>query len=128
MSVTSVTEGAIAQILKILPLPSAPAQFANVTSSAKDKTATEAAQPLGATSSATTKAHPATRQSSHTGAKEPGTVRHMSHVVEVYNPQGKRRLKFMDSSNNVIYQFPSEMVAKVQDLMMNPDTATDKKG
>ena len=56
------------------------------------------------------------------------TVRAMSHIVESYNPQGKVRIKFMDSNNNVIYQIPSEMVAKTEDLMAKPETATNIKG
>lgn len=52
----------------------------------------------------------------------------MSHVVEVYNTQGKKRLKFMDNRNNVIYQVPSEAVAKMEDLMMKPDASTSKNG
>ncbi len=55
-------------------------------------------------------------------------VRGMSHVVESYNPQGKVRIKYMDSSNNIIYQIPSEMVAKTQDLMTNTQAATNVKG
>ena len=55
-------------------------------------------------------------------------VRAMSHIVETYNPQGKLRIKFEDSHNNVIYQIPTEMVAKTQDLMTNTQAATDVKG
>ena len=52
----------------------------------------------------------------------------MSHVVEVYNQQGNVRIKFMDGNNNVIYQIPSEMVAKIKDQMMQPETSTSIKG
>ncbi len=55
-------------------------------------------------------------------------VRTMSHIVEVYNLQGKVRTKFMDSNNNVIYQIPSEMVAKMEDQMVKPETSTSIKG
>ena len=55
-------------------------------------------------------------------------VRTMSHVVEVYNLQGKVRTKFMDSNNNVIYQIPTEMVAKMEDQMVKPETSTSIKG
>ena len=54
--------------------------------------------------------------------------RTMSHVVEVYNQQGNVRIKFMDGNNNVIYQIPSEMVAKIKDQMMQPETSTSIKG
>ena len=56
------------------------------------------------------------------------SVRAMSHIVEVYNQQGKVRTKFMDSKNNVIYQIPTEMVAKLEDQMMNQNTSTSTKG
>ena len=52
----------------------------------------------------------------------------MSHVVQSYNLQGKVRVKFMDNNNNVIYQIPSEMVAKTEDLMLTPNTSADLKG
>jgi len=55
-------------------------------------------------------------------------VREMSHVVQSYNLQGKVRVKFMDNNNNVIYQIPSEMVAKTEDLMLTPNTSADLKG
>lgn len=55
-------------------------------------------------------------------------VRTMSHIVEVYNLQGKVRTKFMDSNNNVIYQIPTEMVAKMEDQMVKPETSTSIKG
>ena len=51
-----------------------------------------------------------------------------SHVVVTYNPQGKIRTKFLDSRNNVVYQVPPEMLAKMEDLMMKPETSTNIKG
>jgi len=53
-------------------------------------------------------------------------TRAMSHMVESYNPQGKVRIKYEDSNNNVIYQIPPEMVARTQDLMTNSQTANIK--
>ena len=52
----------------------------------------------------------------------------VSHVVVSYNYQGKMRTRFEDSRNNVVYQIPSEMVAKMEDLMMKQETTTDIKG
>lgn len=52
----------------------------------------------------------------------------VSHVVVSYNQRGEMRTKFEDSRNNVVYQIPSEMVAKMQDLMMTTSTSTDVKG
>ena len=57
-----------------------------------------------------------------------GPVRAIKHVVESYNLQGKVRTKFMDSHNNVVYQIPSEMVAKMEDQMMTLNVSTDVKG
>ncbi len=58
--------------------------------------------------------------------KNPDQV--MNHVVESYNEHGKVRIKFVDSKNNVVYQFPTEMMAKVEDQMNKPGTSTDIKG
>ncbi|MDD2899473.1 MAG: hypothetical protein PHI31_12260 [Desulfuromonadaceae bacterium] len=52
----------------------------------------------------------------------------VSHVVVSYNLRGEMRTKFVDSRNNVVYQMPSEMVAKMQDLMMTVNTSTNVKG
>lgn len=52
----------------------------------------------------------------------------VSHVVESYNQYGKVRVKFMDSRNNVVYQTPSEMVAKIEDQMKTPNTSANVKG
>ena len=52
----------------------------------------------------------------------------VSHIVESYNQYGKVRIKFMDSRNNVVYQTPSEMVAKIEDQMKAPNTSADVKG
>ena len=52
----------------------------------------------------------------------------VSHVVESYNQHGKVRVKFMDSRNNVVYQTPSEMVARLEDQMMSPNTSANVKG
>jgi hypothetical protein len=50
----------------------------------------------------------------------------MSHVVEEYNNKGELRIKFEDSKNNVIYQIPSAMVAKMEDLMTKAKSTTTK--
>ena len=75
------------------------------------------------------KVSPVNKQSPDAGIEtQKKPVRAMSHVVEVYNLQGKARTKFMDSNNDVIYQIPTEMVAKMEDQMLKPDTSTSKKG
>jgi hypothetical protein len=55
-------------------------------------------------------------------------VRTMSHIVVVYNMQGNVRIKFMDSNSNVIYQIPTESVAKIEDQMMKLQTSTTING
>ena len=55
-------------------------------------------------------------------------VREMSNITESYDARGKVITKFMDSSNNVIYQTPSESVIKTQELMTNTQAATNIKG
>jgi hypothetical protein len=49
----------------------------------------------------------------------------MSHMIEYYNNKGKLRIKFVDSKNNMIYQIPSEMVAKTEDLMNKSRTSAN---
>jgi len=39
------------------------------------------------------------------------------------NQDGKIRIKFMDSNNDVIYQMPSEMALKIKDQMSKPETS-----
>jgi len=58
-------------------------------------------------------------------ASEPAGV--VSHVVQSYNQQGKLRTKFEDSRNNVVYQIPSEMTAKLEDQLLAPNSSTDVK-
>ncbi len=55
-------------------------------------------------------------------------ARGMSHMVESYDSSGKVVTKYVDSSNDVIYQTPSEMVLKTQELMTSTQAATDVKG
>lgn len=76
------------------------------------------------TSAAATKKSQITENNGN--AKQP--ERTMRHVVQTYNLQGKVRIKFLDSHNNVIYQIPSEMVAKTQDLMTKTQAAANIKG
>ena len=63
---------------------------------------------------------PATEDRSTTQQNNP-----IAHIVEEYNLQGKLRVKFMDRKNNVVYQLPPEMVAKMEDMMMRPDKTTE---
>ena len=58
------------------------------------------------------------------GSEPAGVV---SHVVVSYNQQGKLRTKFEDSRNNVVYQLPSEMTAKLEDRLLSSNSSTDIK-
>lgn len=55
-------------------------------------------------------------------------VRGMNHVAESYDSRGQVITKYMDSSNNIIYQTPSEMVVKTRELMTNTQAAKSIKG
>jgi uncharacterized FlaG/YvyC family protein len=72
---------------------------------------------------------PVQKQTQDNGQKSSSKpVLMMSDVVVVYNHQGQVRIKFMDSNNNVIYQIPSEVLAKMEDQMMKLETSTTIKG
>jgi hypothetical protein len=60
-------------------------------------------------------------------AADKNTVRGMSHIAESYDATGNVITKYMDSSNKVIYQTPSEMVIKTQELMIKTQAATNIK-
>ena len=55
-------------------------------------------------------------------------ARGMSHIDESYDSKGKVLTKYMDSSNNVIYQTPPEMVVKEQELMTSTQAIANIKG
>jgi len=58
---------------------------------------------------------------------EKNPVREMSHIAESYDARGNVITKYMDSSNDVIYQTPSESVLRTQELMSNTQAATNVK-
>jgi hypothetical protein len=129
MSVTSIT-GAITEV-SLKPIAQAvPAVHpAKEASTANSEAAAQATQAIATTATTANKVAPLAKQAAQEKDKSKDeTAQHMSHVVEVYNTQGKKRLKFMDNRNNVIYQVPSEAVAKMEDLMMKPDASTSKNG
>jgi hypothetical protein len=64
------------------------------------------------------------RGSSPVGVADKNPVREMSHVAESYDAKGNVITKYMDSSNEVIYQTPSESVLRTQELMSNTQTVT----
>lgn len=46
-------------------------------------------------------------------------VRAMSDILFSYNFKGDLRIRFMDSSNELVYQTPSENMTRMADLMMS---------
>lgn len=62
------------------------------------------------------------------GKVDQNAVRAMSHVAESYDAKGNTITKYMDSSNNVIYQTPSELVIKTQELMAKTQATANIKG
>lgn len=128
MSINSITGGAAVSTLK--PLNSVVSdQATNETPLKNDHLSIQAAQSSTVNANFNNKVAPVHKQSPEAGIEsQKKPVRTMSHVVKVYNPQGKARTKFMDSNNKVIYQIPTELVAKLEDQMLNPDTSTSTKG
>lgn len=51
-----------------------------------------------------------------------------SHILFVYTVKGDLRIRFMDSVNKLVYQIPSEFMAKMTDLMILPQTSVTTKG
>jgi len=129
MSVTSIT-GATEVSLKPIAQGFASVRPAKEVATSNSEAAAQAAQTVAAANATTVnKVAPLAKQAAHEKDKSKGdSAQHMSHVVEVYNTQGKKRLKFMDNRNNVVYQVPSEAVAKMEDLMMKPDASTSQNG
>jgi hypothetical protein len=128
MSVTSIIGGVSEVSLKPVAQTVASVHQAKEVS-ANSEAAAQAAQVVAAGATGTHKVAPLAKQETHDKDKsKDDAAQHMSHVIEVYNTQGKKRLKFMDSRNNVIYQVPSETVAKMEDLMLKPDTSASKNG
>ena len=104
-------------------------QPAKAAPQAIDRPTNQAAPPVSAISNSSSKISPVDKKPQVAAAGGRGEpVRAMNHVVEVYNIHGKARTRFLDSHNNLIYQIPSEMKAKMEDLMMKPDTSADIKG
>ena len=129
MSVNPITTDATAFTLKPLSTTLSVDQSTKTVPSANDQLSNKTLQPSVVDTNNDNKVNAAARQTPDaSAANQNKPVREMSHVIEVYNQKGKVRIKFVDSHNNVIYQIPSEMVAKMEDQMMKPETSTDVKG
>ncbi|GFE62787.1 hypothetical protein [Geobacter sp. AOG2] len=55
------------------------------------------------------------------------TIGRVGAVLFVYNSKGELRIKFMDRTNNLVYQTPPVMVARTEDLMMYSDPSVSAK-
>jgi hypothetical protein len=128
MAVNSITGDVTAFKLPSLNSAVSLDQPVKVVSAINDPPSNQTVQSSAAVN-ANNKVSPVNKQSQDAGIESRSKpVRTMNSVVESYNQQGKVRIKFMDSNNNVIYQIPAEMVAKMEDQMMKPETATNIKG
>lgn len=67
-------------------------------------------------------------QSLDAGAEHQQSDRSMNHVLTEYDRRGKVRTKFIDSNSDVVYQIPTEMVAKLEDQMATIETSARTKG
>jgi hypothetical protein len=74
-----------------------------------------------------TMGHDAAKVSAPVSVADKNPVREMSRVSESYDARGTVITKYTDSSNNVIYQTPSESVLRTQELMSKTQAATSIK-
>ena len=128
MALNSIT-GSGAAFVMPTPMKPGPSEKTAKSSTANELSANPAVKSVVVDVAALNKDSAANKQVPVAGSdagKQPAPA--LSNVVEVYNLQGKLRTKFMDSHNNVVYQVPSEMVAKMEDQMMKPDSTTNVKG
>lgn len=97
-------------------------------SSAIDEPASQAVQASIADTTSSNKISSAKKQSSDAGGEGQQSSRSMNHVLAEYDQQGKARTKFIDSNNDVVYQIPTEMVARLEDRMSNTEISARVKG
>ncbi|MDA8416711.1 MAG: hypothetical protein M0Z78_06550 [Betaproteobacteria bacterium] len=126
MSINSIAGDVI--MLKSKPMTAALDKPAMSIHETNNQPANQTVQPDVIDTHSKNKVMPAKKSSTYAGNDNKKSGRAMSHIIETYNLQGKLRTKFMDSHNNVIYQIPSEMVAKMEDQMMRSETSTNIKG
>jgi hypothetical protein len=69
-------------------------------------------------------------QANSTGNPENGNSKiggRIGAVLFSYNSKGALRIRFMDSSNALVYQTPPVMMARMMDLMMRPDSSVSAR-
>ena len=131
MSVNSITSGSTVAYQVQLVKSAGPADGTDTSAvAAKGQPATDQAEQAGAVASHTstktlTEKLPSPVAANGNGSHSAGVV---SHVVVSYNQQGKMRTKFEDSRNNVVYQMPSEMAARLEDQIATSSTSANIKG
>jgi hypothetical protein len=59
--------------------------------------------------------------------QEKQPARSMNDVLFAYNFRGDLRIRFMDSVNKLVYQIPPVLVARMSDLMANPESSVNTK-
>lgn len=55
------------------------------------------------------------------------TEQTVARVQFVYNPDGVLSIRYMDTSNRLIYQVPSELMLRMKETASNSDTSVDTK-
>ena len=113
----------IADSMATFKLPAFKSSF-QLKSPVKDVVGTAVTSKVQEVPSITPDAAKASAPESGTG-KNP--VREMSRVTESYDARGNVITKYTDSSNNIIYQTPSESVLRTQELMSKTQAVTNIK-
>lgn len=97
-------------------------------SSAIDEPASQAVPAIVTDTTSSNRISSVKKQSPDVGSEDQQSSRSMNHVLAEYDQQGKARTTFMDSNNDVVYQVPTEMVARLEDRMSNIETSARTKG
>lgn len=128
MSVTPITGELNTSMQKALHQVIPPEQPVKKASSAIDEPASQAGQASVADTTTSNKVSSVKSQTTDAGAEREQSDRSMKHVLAVYDRQGRARTRFIDSNNDVVYQVPTEMVARMEDRMSNIETSARTKG
>ena len=51
----------------------------------------------------------------------------LDQILFSYTPRGKLRIKFTDSTSDLIYQIPTEFFSRVEDIMLSTRSAVDAR-
>ena len=75
----------------------------------------------------TTKQESKTEKNPKVESKKSNLTRSISEVLFDYNSKGDLRIQFMDSGNQLIYQTPPVLFARITDLMSQTQSSVDTK-